>query len=161
MKGTSVLRAALLAACKAGDPASIPGLGRSPGEGNGNPLQYSSLGNPMDFLAGYSPWGCKESDRTETHTHTHTPTHTHTHTYTHTHTVFVWRHGLCVCLQAAKQGTHPCSVAHCTIKPEFIHWQHLSKSKVAISLFLHESPTSISFPCIPFAMLLCTNWSAI
>ena len=30
------------------DAASIPGLGRSPGEGNGNPLQYSCLGNPMD-----------------------------------------------------------------------------------------------------------------
>ena len=35
-------------ACNAGDPGSIPGLGRSPGEGNGNPLQYSCLGNPMD-----------------------------------------------------------------------------------------------------------------
>ena len=34
-------------ACNAGDLGSIPGLGRSPGEGNGNPLQYSSLGNPM------------------------------------------------------------------------------------------------------------------
>ena len=32
----------------AGDAVSIPGLGRSPGEGNGNPLQYSCLGNPMD-----------------------------------------------------------------------------------------------------------------
>ena len=32
----------------AGDAGSIPGLGRSPGEGNGNPLQYSSLENPMD-----------------------------------------------------------------------------------------------------------------
>ena len=31
-----------------GDPGSIPGLGRSPGEGNGNPLQYSCLQNPMD-----------------------------------------------------------------------------------------------------------------
>ena len=30
------------------DPGSIPGLGRSPGEGNGNPLQYSCLENPMD-----------------------------------------------------------------------------------------------------------------
>ena len=30
------------------DAGSIPGLGRSPGEGNGNPLQYSCLGNPMD-----------------------------------------------------------------------------------------------------------------
>ena len=35
-------------ACNAGDPGSVPGLGRSPGEGNGNPLQYSCLENPMD-----------------------------------------------------------------------------------------------------------------
>ena len=35
-------------AYSAGDPGSIPGLGRSPGEGNGNPLQYSCLENPMD-----------------------------------------------------------------------------------------------------------------
>ena len=34
------------------DAGSIPGLGRSPGEGNGNPLQYSCLGNPMDR----GPW---------------------------------------------------------------------------------------------------------
>ena len=34
--------------CSAGDPGSIPGLGRSPGEGNGNLLQYSCLENPMD-----------------------------------------------------------------------------------------------------------------
>ena len=35
-------------ACNAGEPGSIPGLGRSPGGGNGNPLQYSCLENPMD-----------------------------------------------------------------------------------------------------------------
>ena len=35
-------------ACNAGDVGSIPGPGRYPGEGNGNPLQYSCLGNPMD-----------------------------------------------------------------------------------------------------------------
>ena len=35
-------------ACNAGDPGSIPGSGRSPGEGKGNPLQYSCLENPMD-----------------------------------------------------------------------------------------------------------------
>ena len=35
-------------ACNVGDMGSIPGLGRSPGEGNGNPFQYSCLGNPMD-----------------------------------------------------------------------------------------------------------------
>ena len=35
-------------AYNAGDPGSIPGSGRSPGEGNGTPLQYPCLGNPMD-----------------------------------------------------------------------------------------------------------------
>jgi len=35
-------------ACNAGDPGSIPGLGRSPEEGNGNPLQYCCLENAMD-----------------------------------------------------------------------------------------------------------------
>ena len=35
-------------ACNAGDPSSIPGSGRSSGEGNGNPLQYSGLENPRD-----------------------------------------------------------------------------------------------------------------
>ena len=34
--------------CSAGDPSSIPGLGRSPGEGNGSPLQYSCLENALD-----------------------------------------------------------------------------------------------------------------
>ena len=37
-----------VSAYNAGDPGSIPGLGRSPGEGNGNPLQYSCLENPLD-----------------------------------------------------------------------------------------------------------------
>ena len=46
-----------------GDLGLIPGLGRSPGEGKGYPLQYSGLENPMDCI--YSPWGHKESDRTE------------------------------------------------------------------------------------------------
>ena len=44
----------------AGDLNSIPGLGRSPGEGNGNPLQYSCLRNPMDRGSWQAtPWGCK------------------------------------------------------------------------------------------------------
>ena len=45
MKGGSEVKAS---ACNAGDLGSIPGSGRSPGEGNGNPLQYSCLDNPMD-----------------------------------------------------------------------------------------------------------------
>ena len=53
-------------ACKAGDPGSIPGLGRSPGEGNDNPLQYSRLKNPWTrSLVGYSPRGHKESATTD------------------------------------------------------------------------------------------------
>ena len=55
-------------ACNAGDPGLIPGSGRSPGEGNGNPLQYSCLENSMDggpWWATYSPWGHKEVDTTE------------------------------------------------------------------------------------------------
>ena len=47
--------------CNAGDLGSIPGLGRSPGEGKGYSLQYSGLENFMDVYS----WGHKESDRTE------------------------------------------------------------------------------------------------
>ena len=55
----------------AGDPGSIPGSGRSPGGGNGNPLQYSCLGNPVNkrSLAGYSPWGLKKSMLLSDYTH--------------------------------------------------------------------------------------------
>ena len=49
-------------ACNAGDLGSIPGLGRSPKEAKGYPLQYSGLKNSMDC---YSPWGRRESDITE------------------------------------------------------------------------------------------------
>ena len=54
-------------ACNAGDLGSIPGLGKSPGRGHGNPLQYFCLENPhgQRSLAGYSPWDCKELDTTE------------------------------------------------------------------------------------------------
>ena len=47
--------------CSVGDLSSIPGVGRSPGGGYGNPFQYSCLENPHGqwSLAGYSPWSCK------------------------------------------------------------------------------------------------------
>ena len=49
-----------------GNTGSIPGSGRHLGGGNGNPLQYSSLENPLDRGAWWaSPWGRKESDITE------------------------------------------------------------------------------------------------
>ena len=58
------------AACNVGatgDMGSIPGSGKSPGGGHGNPLQYSCLENPhgQRSLGGYSPWGRTESDTTE------------------------------------------------------------------------------------------------
>ena len=53
-------------ACKAGDLGSIPGSGRSPEEGNGNPLQYSCLENPM---AGYSPWSHRGGHNRASNTH--------------------------------------------------------------------------------------------
>ena len=60
-------------ACNAGDQGSISGLGRSPGEGNGNPLQYSCLENSMDRGA----WQVtvlgvtKSQTQLRTHAHTH------------------------------------------------------------------------------------------
>ena len=66
--GTSLVAQTVKAsAFNAGDLGLIPGLGRSPGEGNGSPLQYCCLENPIDkrSLAGCSPWGHKESDTTE------------------------------------------------------------------------------------------------
>ena len=62
-------------ACNAkdtGDLGSIPGLERSPGQGNGNPLQYflPEKSHGQRSLVGYSPWGHKESDhRVTEHTH--------------------------------------------------------------------------------------------
>ena len=54
-------------ACNVGDLGLIPGLRRSPREGNGNPLQYSCLGEShgQRSLVGSSPWGRKELDTTE------------------------------------------------------------------------------------------------
>jgi len=69
-------------ACNAGDLGLIPGSGRSSGEGNGNPLQYSCLKNPMDGGAwwatvhGVAKSWTQLSDFTFTFTHTHTSTHT-------------------------------------------------------------------------------------
>ena len=54
------------------DVGLVPGSGRSPGGGHGNPLQYSCLKNPQGqrSLAGYSPWGHDESDMTKHSTDT-------------------------------------------------------------------------------------------
>ena len=61
----------------AGDMGLIPGSGRPHGRGHGNPLHYSCLENPhrQRSLAGYSPWGHKESDMTRATEHACTSQH--------------------------------------------------------------------------------------
>ena len=56
-----------MSVCNAGDLGSIPGSGRSPGGGNGQPTPVLLPGKShgQGSLVGYSPWGCKESDMTE------------------------------------------------------------------------------------------------
>ena len=72
-------------ACNSGDPGLIPGLGRFPGGGHGNPLQYFCLENPMDRGAwqatvhGVPKSQTQLSSATNANTHTHTDTHTDTH----------------------------------------------------------------------------------
>ena len=81
--GTVVKRDYLHVAGDSGDTSLIPGSGRSPGAGNGNPLQYSCVENRIDrgdwwTLVDYSTWGHKELDTTEcVCMHTHDTTHTH------------------------------------------------------------------------------------
>ena len=73
--GGSVRKNLSANALDAGDAGSIPGLGRSPGEGNGNPLQYSCRENPMDGGAwraavhGVAKSQTRLSDCVHTHTH--------------------------------------------------------------------------------------------
>ena len=63
--GGSVVKNPPANAGEVGDAGSIPGLGRSLGGGNGNPLQYSCLRNAMDRGAWQATWGCRESDTAE------------------------------------------------------------------------------------------------
>ena len=57
-----------VSACSVGDLGSIPGLGRSPGEGNGNPFKYSCLENPMD---GGAWWATVHESQSRTRLHFH------------------------------------------------------------------------------------------
>ena len=65
--GVSLVAQTKESACNAGDPGLIPGLGRSPGEGNGTPLQYSCLEKPYGqrSIASNSSWDHKGLDMTE------------------------------------------------------------------------------------------------
>ena len=82
----------------AGDSCMISGSERSPGAGNGNPLQYSCLGNPMDRGA----WRAtvhrvaKESNMTKATEQASMHTHRHTHTHTHTCILKVFYFSKCI-----------------------------------------------------------------
>ena len=64
--GGTMVKNSPASAGDAGDAGSIPGLGRCPGGGNGNSLIFlTGRYHGQKILAGYSPWGCKESDATQ------------------------------------------------------------------------------------------------
>ena len=78
-------------ACNAGDLGSIPGSRRSPGEGNGNPLQYSFLENPMDGGAWWAAVHAVPKNRTQLREQFFMQTvHLSFYTHTHTHTRLIW-----------------------------------------------------------------------
>ena len=85
--GVSVVKNPL---ANAGDTGLIPGLGRCPGEGNGNPFQYSCLGNPMDRGAG----GLQSMGSQRVRHDLATKQQQHAYTRIHTHTLlvlFLWK----------------------------------------------------------------------
>ena len=82
--GGTVLNNPSMNAEHARDSGSIPGLGRSPGTGNGNPLLYSCLENQINRGAWWAivHGVAKSRTRLSTHARTHARAHTHTHTHT-------------------------------------------------------------------------------
>ena len=78
-------------ACNAGDLVLIPESGRSPGEGNGNPFQYSCLGKSMDRGA----WRATVHVVTKSQKRLNNRKHTHTHTHTHEQITSLWGRNKC------------------------------------------------------------------
>ena len=102
------------------DLGSNPGLGRFPGGGRGNPLQYSCLENPhgQRSLAGYSPCGRKESDMTE-RLSKHARVSVHRHKSTHLHTVL---------LTYIHTKSYPTHLPLCTQTPSIEHALHVTNT---------------------------------
>ena len=114
--GDSVVKNPLANAGDVGDVGSIPGLGRSPGKENGNPLQYSCLENSMDRTAWWATvWGDhKESDMTEN---------AHTRYYYSLHTHKNCRRILLHALSAFYGTKITCSNSLATWLEELTHWK--------------------------------------
>ena len=105
------------------DAGSIPGSGRCPGEGKGNPLQYSCLGNPMDRGAWWAMHGVTELDTTgHTHTYTHKLTHTYTHKYIRKSEVKMLAAQLCLTLCNPMDCSPPGSSVHGISQARMLKW---------------------------------------
>ena len=115
----------------AGDADSIPALGRSPGGRNGNPLQYSCLGNPMDRGAWWTTVHGVGKSQTELSKHINTHTHTHTLAFAfqscdsqpRLHSGITW-----------KALKNPKSEPHSSILPSICSYLYLSLSPVCSSV---------------------------
>ena len=118
------------------DTGSIPGLGRSPGVGNGNPLQYSCLENSMDRGVWQATVYGVANKGTQLSMHMGTRAHAYTHTHTHTHTHFT-HNGQSHCFGQASgrqfssssgppcsHATVPCGWSRLNILPES-HLPHI------------------------------------
>ena len=127
-----------------GDPDSIPGSGRFPGEETGNPLWYSCLESPMDrgaWRAIYSPWGRKASDTTEQLTHTW---------LSFSHSVVSDSATL---RTTARQASLSLAISSSLLKLKSIEWVMPSNhplSVVPFSSCLQSFPASGSFPVSQF-----------
>ena len=119
-------------ACIAGDPGLIPGSGRSPGERNGNPLQYPWLEIPMEggaWQATYSPWGHKESEQLHFHF-----TFMHRKTWKEKHELIV---EFIDCI-TSRTGYRCLTYKNCTYVCQKLAWRIIFKSFVngGINIFL-------------------------
>ena len=116
LPGGSVVKHQPATAGEAGDVGSIPGSGRSPGEGHGTPLQYSCLENSMDRRVGIVH-GVAESDTIE-HTHAATKTHLRLfHNDKNTEDIQMTQHGrLNECGVCENTGSHLAAVRVTVLK---------------------------------------------
>ena len=110
--------------CNAGELGLIPGLGRSPGEGNGYPLQYCCLGNPTDRGA----WQLQSVGSQRIEHDWVTNSHTHTHTHTHTVSIhFCW----IVCKGSLSCLSHWVWVHFSSVQQDFILLSKLRKQPLS------------------------------
>ena len=131
------------------DEGSIPGWGRSPEVGNGNPLQYSCLENPMDRGAwqaivhgvGKSRTGLSVCARACTCAHKHTHTHTHIHVLPKACAVLCFLTQLCTALYNTMNHSSRGSSVHGVLQATILEWAALPSSRGSTQ---HKDQTQVS-----------------